>query len=144
MGKQAVGVVALNYPMRMDALTHALLHGAEAAGHDSHGRAIAHKRGTDRTQRDGGHHVLHRLQPRRLPHREQAGSDRGLFRSVKYQTHKDEERTNGADLEKFESPDTVEGCVGMQVGCYNKLRPDGILPVGARVKSGGVASARRS
>ena len=61
--------------------------------------------------------------------------ERGLFTSVKYQTYKDEERTNGADQERFENPSNIEECAGKRVAVYTKLKEDGIVPVGTRVCS---------
>ena len=61
--------------------------------------------------------------------------ERGLFRSVKYATHRDEEKANGADSERFEKPDA---CQGMRVCNYTKLDASGTLPVGTVVKSGDV------
>ena len=67
----------------------------------------------------------------------QSALDRGLFRSVKYQTYKDEERTNGADAEKFENPTRFE-CTGMRIGCYDKLDERGFPTVGTRIYNGDV------
>lgn len=64
--------------------------------------------------------------------------ERGLFRSIKYQLYKDEERVNGADAEKFENPATVDGCVGLRAGCYDKLQQNGIMAVGESVGVGDV------
>jgi len=64
--------------------------------------------------------------------------ERGLFRSVKYQTYKDEERTNGADAEKFENPQRIEECAGMRIGCYDKLSDTGFPRIGTSINSGDV------
>jgi DNA-directed RNA polymerase II subunit RPB2 len=138
MGKQAVGIVALNYPTRMDAVSHILctaqkplvttrmddiLHTCEApTGINAIVVIMCY---TGFNQEDS-----------LIVNRE--ALERGLFRSVKYQTYKDEERTNGADAEKFESPTDVDKCVGMRVGCYDKLGEDGFLPIGTIVSSGDV------
>ena len=138
MGKQAVGILALNYLMRMDAIAHVLcsaqkpivttrmdeiLHTCEApTGINAIVVIMCY---TGFNQEDS---LLIN----------QEALDRGLFRSIKYQTYKDEERTNGADAEKFESPCNVPKCVGMRVGCYDKLGDDGFPPVGTPVASGDV------
>lgn len=138
MGKQAVGILALNYPMRMDAISHVLcssqkplvttrmdeiLHTCEApTGINAIVVIMCY---TGFNQEDS-----------LIVNRE--ALERGLFRSIKYQTYKDEERTNGADAEKFESPQRVPKCVGMRVGCYDKLMEDGFPAVGMPVVSGDV------
>lgn len=138
MGKQAVGILALNYLMRMDAISHVLcspqkplvttrmdeiLHTSEApTGVNAIVVIMTY----------GGFNQEDSL----IVNRE--AIERGLFRSVKYQTYKDEERTNGADSEKFESPMRVEGCVGMRVGCYAKLGEEGFPPIGTEVEAGDV------
>jgi DNA-directed RNA polymerase II subunit RPB2 len=137
MGKQAVGIYCLNYPMRMDAVCHILcspqkplvttrideiIHTSEAptginaivvimcyTGYNQEDSLIVNKQALER----------------------------GLFRSIKFQTYKDEERTNGADTEKFEHPTKVN-CQGLRVGCYDKLNVDGTLPIGTEVKAGDV------
>ena len=63
--------------------------------------------------------------------------ERGLFRSVKYSLYKDEERTNGADAEKFENPSKVQ-CTGMKVASYDKLGSNGFVAVGTTLTSGDV------
>tara|TARA_Y100000741_G_C18262385_1_gene560961 strand:- start:4945 stop:8418 length:3474 start_codon:yes stop_codon:yes gene_type:complete len=137
MGKQAVGIYALNYHRRMDAVSHILcspqkplvttrmdeiLHTSEAPTGVNAIVVIMCYSGFN--QEDS------------LIVNQQA-LDRGLFRSVKFQTYKDEERTNGADSEKFENPKKVN-CSGIRVGCYDKLEDDGTLPIGTEVNAGDV------
>ena len=137
MGKQAVGIYSLNYHRRMDAVSHILcapqkplvttrmdeiLHTSEApTGINAMVVIMCY---TGFNQEDS------------LIVNQQA-LDRGLFRSVKFQTYKDEERTNGADAEKFENPTKVN-CSGLRVGCYDKLDDDGTLPIGTEVHAGDV------
>ena len=138
MGKQAVGIVALNFPLRMDAIAHVLcspqkplvttrmdeiLHTCEAPTGTNVIVVIMCYSGFN--QEDSL--VINR-----------AALERGLFRSIKYQMYKDEERTNGADTEKFENPTAVQNCIGMRVGRYDTIRADGFLPVGTAVKAGDV------
>jgi DNA-directed RNA polymerase II subunit RPB2 len=138
MGKQAVGVPGLNFPMRMDAVMHVL---------------IAPQRPLVTTRMD---RIMHtgeaptgvnaivcimcwtgfNQEDSLIVNRE--ALERGLFRSVKYQTYKDEERTNGADVERFESPLLVDKCIGMRVGCYDKLGDGGFPSIGTHVQSGDV------
>jgi DNA-directed RNA polymerase II subunit RPB2 len=137
MGKQAVGIYSLNYHRRMDAVSHILctpqkplvttrmdeiLHTSEApTGINAMVVIMCY---TGFNQEDSL--IIN-----------QEALDRGLFRSVKFQTYKDEERTNGADAEKFENPTKVN-CSGLRVGCYDKLEDDGTLPIGTDVHAGDV------
>tara|TARA_B110000046_G_C13024781_1_gene413281 strand:+ start:3346 stop:6933 length:3588 start_codon:yes stop_codon:yes gene_type:complete len=138
MGKQAVGIPGLNFPIRMDAVGHILispqkplvttrmdeiLHTGEAP--TGVNAIVCIMCWTGFNQEDS-----------LIVNRE--ALERGLFRTIKYQTYKDEERTNGADAEKFESPAEAGKCVGMRVGCYSKLQEDGFPAVGTRLVSGDV------
>ena len=138
MGKQAVGIPGLNFPMRMDAVGHILispqkplvttrideiLHTGEAP--TGINAIVCIMCWTGFNQEDS-----------LIVNRE--ALERGLFRTVKYQTYKDEERTNGADAEKFESPMEAGKCIGMRIGCYNKLQSNGFPAVGTRLASGDV------
>lgn len=137
MGKQAVGMYCLNYMYRMDAISHILqtpqkplvttrmddiLHTSEAP--TGINAIVVIMTYTGFNQEDSLIVNEHALQ-------------RGLFRSVKFQTYKDEERTNGADTEKFENPMAVN-CTGIRVGCYDKLESNGSLCIGTEVKAGDV------
>jgi DNA-directed RNA polymerase II subunit RPB2 len=62
--------------------------------------------------------------------------ERGLFSSVKFVTHRDEERANGGDNERFENPNELSDVVGLRVGNYSLLEESGVLPVGSVVHSG--------
>lgn len=136
MGKQAVGIPGLNFPMRMDAVMHILI---------SPQRPLVTTR-MDEIMHTGeaptGVNAIvcimcwsgFNQEDSLIVNRE--ALERGLFRSIKYQTYKDEERTNGADAEKFESPITVDHCIGMRVGCYDKLQKDGFPAVGTSLVSG--------
>jgi DNA-directed RNA polymerase II subunit RPB2 len=138
MGKQAVGIPGLNFPMRMDAVGHILispqkplvttrideiLHTGEAP--TGINAIVCIMCWTGFNQEDS-----------LIVNRE--ALERGLFRTVKYQTYKDEERTNGADAEKFESPMEAGKCIGMRIGCYDKLQSNGFPAVGTRLASGDV------
>lgn len=134
MGKQAVSLYALNYRERMDAIAHVLcspqkaivstrmdelLHTSEApTGTNAIVVIMCY---TGYNQEDS------------LVVNQQA-LDRGMFRSVKYQTYKDEERVNGADIEKFEKPGS--DCTGLRVGSYEKMDPDGLPKVGTSICPG--------
>jgi DNA-directed RNA polymerase II subunit RPB2 len=136
MGKQAVGIPGLNFPMRMDAISHILLtpqkplvttrmdeilHTSEAP--TGVNAIVCIMCWTGFNQEDSL--IINR-----------EALQRGLFRTIKFQTHKDEERTNGADAEKFENPQLDQSCVGMRVGCYDKLQTNGLPTVGTCLNTG--------
>ena len=137
MGKQAVGIFCLNYLRRMDAIAHVLC---------SPQKAIVTTRMDDilhTSEAPTGVNAIVVIMTYTGFNQEdslivnQQALDRGLFRSVKYQTYKDEERTNGADAEKFENPMNVN-CTGLRVGCYDKLENDGSLSIGTEINAGDV------
>jgi DNA-directed RNA polymerase II subunit RPB2 len=64
----------------------------------------------------------------------QAALDRGMFRSVKLCTVRDEEhQTGGTDAEKIEHVGHVLGCVGKKDANYDTLDDSGVVAVGTRV-----------
>lgn len=136
MMKQALGVYTLNYPVRMDTISHTLVQPQQPivstrmdsivgssdapAGVNA---IVVIKCYTGRNQEDSI--IIN-----------QASLDRGMFRSVKYQTYKDEERhSGGADAEKFEC---VGNCAGKRDANYDHLEESGIAAVGVRVSAGDV------
>ena len=62
---------------------------------------------------------------------------RGMFRTEKYTTVRDEERPNGGDSEKLQNPQS-KACTGLRVGDYTKVGSDGIPDVGTAVHAGDV------
>jgi len=137
MGKQAVGVYALNYPLRMEAVSHVLC---------SPQRPIVSTKMEETLylhEAPSGVNAMVVIMCYTGFNQEdslivnQSALERGLFRSVKYQTYRDEERANGADVERFENP-KLAGCQGMRIGCYDKLSPSGMPTVGAEMKAGDV------
>lgn len=138
MGKQAVGIPGLNFPIRMDAVMHILI---------SPQRPLVTTRLDDMMHSGEAPTGINAIvcimcwtgfnqEDSLIVNRE--ALERGLFRTVKYQTYKDEERANGADAERFESPTTVEQCIGMRAGCYEKLQSDGFPAIGTRLATGDV------
>lgn len=139
MMKQALGVYTLNHPLRMDTVAHTLVSpqrplvttrvdeliglSAAPAGVNA---IVAIMCYTGQNQEDS---VIVN----------QAALDRGMFRSVKYQTHRDEERHNGGtDAERFEKATSVDGVVGRRDANYDHVDESGIVAVGARVTVGDV------
>lgn len=64
--------------------------------------------------------------------------ERGLFRSEKYVTVRDEERPTGGDNDRFCNPAELPDCQGLRVGGYGTVDASGAPRVGARVRAGDV------
>ena len=129
MGKQAMGVYALNYRERFDAMSHVLcypeipmvspymskFYGAKTlpAGQNI---IVAIMTYTGYNQEDSN--MMNR-----------ASLDRGRYRSIFYRTYKDEERKNqsSGEEEKFCHPDPVE-TKHMKNAHYEKVGEDGFVP----------------
>jgi DNA-directed RNA polymerase II subunit RPB2 len=129
MGKQAMGIYALNYRERFDAMSHVLcypeipmvstymsrFYGAQKlpAGQNI---VVAIMTYTGYNQEDSN--MINR-----------AALDRGRFRSIFYRTYKDEERKNqsSGEEEKFCRPDPVE-TKHMKNAHYEKIGDDGFVP----------------
>ncbi len=130
MGKQAMGVYALNFRERFDAMSHILcypeipmvspymskFYGAQKlpAGQNI---VVAIMTYTGYNQEDSN--MINR-----------ASLDRGRFRSIFYRTYKDEERKNqsSGEEEKFCKPDPTE-TKHMKNADYDKLADDGFVPL---------------
>lgn len=129
MGKQAMGVYALNFRERFDAMSHVLcypeipmvspymskFYGAQSlpAGQNI---VVAIMTYTGYNQEDSN--MINR-----------AALDRGRFRSIFYRTYKDEERKNqsSGEEEKFCTPDPTE-TKHMKNAHYEKVAEDGFVP----------------
>jgi DNA-directed RNA polymerase II subunit RPB2 len=129
MGKQAMGIYALNFRERFDAMSHVLcypeipmvspymskFYGAQSlpAGQNI---VVAIMTYTGYNQEDSN--MINR-----------AALDRGRFRSIFYRTYKDEERKNqsSGEEEKFCKPDSVE-TKHMKNAHYEKVAEDGFVP----------------
>jgi DNA-directed RNA polymerase II subunit RPB2 len=129
MGKQAMGIYALNFRERFDAMSHVLCYpempmvstymsrffGAQTlpAGQNI---IVAIMTYTGYNQEDSN--MINR-----------ASLDRGRFRSIFYRTYKDEERKNqsSGEEEKFCRPDSTE-TKHMKNAHYEKIGDDGFVP----------------
>jgi DNA-directed RNA polymerase beta subunit len=60
-----------------------------------------------------------------------ASLDRGLFRSTKTTSHKDEEKSMGSNVERFERPGA--NVVGLRNANYNHLGEDGLPDICVRL-----------
>jgi DNA-directed RNA polymerase II subunit RPB2 len=140
MAKQALGVFALNWPIRMDTVSHVLLapqrpivttrlDGIIGASDAPSGVncIVAIMSYTGQNQEDSV--ILN-----------EAAVQRGLFRSVKMQLYRDEERQNGgSDSERIEfDKETSADIIGSRDANYGLLGQDGVAEIGSVVTSGDV------
>ena len=136
MCKQALGIHATNYPVRMDTVAHVLV---------SPQKPLVTTRIEDlvhASDAPSGVNIMVAIMLYTGYNQEDSviinrdALERGLFRSVKYQCYKDEEKTNGADQERFENPKDIEEITGRRVANYEKLDETGIISVGTTINSG--------
>jgi len=135
MMKQAIGVYTLNHALRMDAVAHTLvapqkpivttrldsLVGVSDAPAGVNA-IVAIMCYTGQNQEDS---VIFN----------QSALDRGMFRSVKLQTYRDEEHQNGGtDAERFENVAKIPNVAGRRDANYALVDDGGIVHVGARVE----------
>lgn len=135
MVKQALGIHALNYLRRMDTVSHVLVTGQRPLV-STRAEQLIHG-----NEAPTGSNLIVVIMLYTGYNQEDSvifnrdSLERGCFRSVKYQTYKDEERTNGADQERFENPNEKENCIGKRVACYDKLTSDGTIAIGTKVSN---------
>lgn len=139
MMKQALGVYTMNHPIRMDTIAHTMVApqrplvttrmDATVGVSDAPAginAIVAIKCYTGQNQEDSV--IIN-----------QAALDRGMFRSVKLQTYRDEERQNGGtDAERFEHIGKLVGVAGKRDANYDVLDDSGIVAVGTHVKTNDV------
>ena len=136
MGKQAIGICAFNQSIRMDSVLHTLVEPQRPLVTTQMDRIL----GT--SDAPSGVNVIVAIAVRKGYNQEdsvimnRSSVERGLFSSVKYMTHRDEERANGGDNERFENPNELSDVIGLRVGNYSLLEESGVLPVGSVVNSG--------
>lgn len=129
MGKQAMGVYALNFTERLDTMSNLLMYTARplvSPYMSKYYRAQDMPSGFNvivAIMTYGGYNQEDSVMINR------AALDRGLFRSIFYRTYKDEEKKNQAsgEEERFCRPDKSLTHL-MKIANYDKLGPDGIVP----------------
>ena len=129
MGKQAMGVYALNYRERMDTMANLLWYSTVPLASpymSRHYRAQSMPSGNNiivAIMTYGGYNQEDSVMINR------ASLDRGLFRSEFFRTYKDEEKKNQAsgEEERFCRPNPAT-TRHMKLANYSKLGPDGIAP----------------
>lgn len=135
MMKQALGVYALNHPLRMDTIAHIMMapqkpivttrmDGIVGASEAPAGvnAIVAIMCYTGQNQEDSI--LINR-----------AALERGMFRSVKLHTYRDVENQNGGtDAERFEHVGKLSNVAGRRDSNYDHLNDNGIVHVGARIE----------
>ncbi len=133
MGKQAMGIYITNFQVRMDTLAYVMFYPQKPlvctkAMDFLHFRALP-----------AGQNVVVAIGIYTGYNQEdsvimnQSAIDRGLFRSVHYRSHREEEeRTSIENRQEFEKPNrqTTER---LRHNNYEKLEPDGFVPPGVRI-----------
>ena len=129
MGKQAMGVYALNFQERLDTMSNLLWYSSVPLASPYMSRfyrAQSMPSGFNivvAIMTYGGYNQEDSIMINR------ASLERGLFRSEFYRTYKDEEKKNQAsgEEERFCRPNPLT-TRHMKLACYDKLGPDGIVP----------------
>ena len=129
MGKQAMGVYALNYTERLDTMSNLLCYTARplvSPYMSKYYRAQDMPSGNNiivAIMTYGGYNQEDSVMINR------AALDRGLFRSIFYRTYKDEEKKNQAsgEEERFCKPDPAQ-TKQVKLANYDKLGADGMIP----------------
>merc|ERR1719359_177200 len=140
MGKQAMGIYASNYQVRMDTMAH-VLHYPQKPLTTTRAMEYMHFR-----ELPSGVNAVVAIMCYTGYNQEdslimnQAAIDRGLFRSTFYRTYADQEhndhnahKLDSSDVlrENFERPNR-EDCTGMRHGSYDKVDSDGLVSPGLR------------
>ena len=134
MCKQAVSIYVMNHGIRMDAMSHVL---------------CTPQRALVTTRMDGilnldrastGTNVIVAIMLHNGYNQEDSiivnedALQRGLFRSEKYVTTREEERPNGGDHERMQKPE-METCAGVRLANYDKIGSSGTPTIGSVINT---------
>lgn len=128
MGKQAIGVYALNYQSRFDTLSHILTYPQKPLVQTQTSNLL------NVNDLPSGQNAIVAIACYSGYNQEdsvimnQSAIDRGLFRSVFYRTYKDELKTQGATTK--ETWEHNEDANGMRLANYEKIEKDGLVAPG--------------
>ena len=133
MGKQAMGLYATNFQVRMDTQAYVLYYPQ---------KPLVVTRGMQYLnfeEMPAGHNAIVAIACYSGYNQEdsimmnQSAIDRGFFRSIFYRSYKDEEKKVGSLIyEEIEKPDPTT-TAGIRHGTYDKLDDDGVIPPGTPV-----------
>lgn len=142
MGKQAMGIYASNFTVRMDSLAHVLWYPQKPLAR-SHSLNYLRFR-----ELPAGINTLAAIMSYTGYNQEDSviinssAVDRGFFRSTYYRLYESEEQGSGrGDESTFERP-SRENCAGMRNANYDKLEDDGLIAPGTRVSGDDVVIGR--
>lgn len=135
MMKQALGVYTLNHPIRMDTIAHTMVSPQKPLVTTRMDSLVGV------SEAPAGVNAIVCIMCYTGQNQEdsvivnQAALDRGMFRTVKFQTYRDEEHQNGGtDAERFEHVGRLSGISGKKDANYAVLGDDGIVTVGTTVQ----------
>ena len=149
MGKQAMGIYASNYQVRMDTMAH-VLHYPQKPLCTTRSMEFLHFR-----ELPSGVNVVVAIMIYTGYNQEdslimnQSAIDRGLFRSSYYRCYNDQEKATSSGSmqsllsESFEKPST-DNCRGMKFGDYSKLDDDGLVQAGTRISGDDILIGKTS
>ena len=130
MGKQAMGVYAMNYQQRLDTISHILMYPQKPLVQTKVSEML------HINELPSGQNAIVAIACYSGYNQEdsiimnQSSIDRGLFRSIFYRTYKEEVKTQGGGVkETIDVPDRVT-CSGMKLANYDKLDIDGMVEPG--------------
>jgi len=136
MGKQAMGVYMTNFRQRMDTMGHVLYYPTKPLVDTNIGKLVPS------SQIPNGLNVIVAIASYSGFNQEDSviinkGSvDRGLFRSTFFRTYRDDEKkiqSSGQDERIMKPPKDITA--GIKPGCYDKLEPNGFVPINTHVTS---------
>ena len=144
MMKQALGVFSLNHLLRMDTIAHTLVSPQQPMTTTRMDSMIGV------SDAPAGVNAIVVIACYTGQNQEdsvivnEAALERGLFRSVKFQTYRDEERQNGGtDAERFEHVGKLANVAGKRDSNYDHLDPEtGIVAVGTHVTTNDVLMSK--
>ena len=149
MGKQAMGIYASNYQVRMDTMAH-VLHYPQKPLCTTRSMEFLHFR-----ELPSGVNVVVAIMIYTGYNQEdslimnQSAIDRGLFRSSYYRCYNDQEKATSTGSmqsllsESFEKP-SLDNCRGMKFGDYSKLDDDGLVQPGTRISGDDILIGKTS
>ncbi|OWB84592.1 hypothetical protein B5S33_g3241 [[Candida] boidinii] len=133
MGKQAMGVFATNYNVRMDTMANILYYPQKPLAKTQAMEYLKFR------ELPAGQNAVVAIACYSGYNQEdsmimnQSSIDRGLFRSLFFRSYMDQERRNGISVvEEFEKP-MRSNTLGLKASTYEKLDDDGLISPGVRV-----------
>jgi DNA-directed RNA polymerase II subunit RPB2 len=134
MSKQAIGIHATNFNIRMDSISHIMMYPQRPLVQTKNSNIILSH------ELPAGQNAIVAIASYTGYNQEdsvimnQSSIDRGMFRSIFYRTYKEELKHDGTGMiEQFTKP-TKTTCQSMKLANYDKLNEDGVVDVGTYIK----------